>query len=96
MEIEISSLLYLSNADYLSILYKCNHRPTGRCRHWLYGRAITIQLFEPDTLVAKVDDEYSILKNKANQEHMELLEKIEKNEIEDEFDLDIDDMEKII
>jgi hypothetical protein len=94
MEIEISSLLYLSNTDYLSILYKCNHRPTGRCHHWLYGRPISVQLYEPDLLVAKVDDEYSILKNRTEPDHIKLLEKLDN--IEDEFDLELDPMETII
>ena len=94
MEIEISSLLYLSNTDYLSILYKCNHRPTGRCHHWLYGRPISVQLYEPDLLVAKVDDEYSILKNRTEPDHIKLLEDMDN--IEDEFDLELDPMETII
>ena len=94
MEIEISSLLYLSNTDYLSILYKCNHRPTGRCHHWLYGRPISVQLYEPDLLVAKVDEEYSILKNRTEPDHIKLLEDMDN--IEDEFDLELDPMETII
>ena len=94
MEIEISSLLYLSNTDYLSILYKCNHRPTGRCHHWLYGRPISVQLYEPDLLVGKLDDEYSILKNRTEPDHIKLLEKLDN--IEDEFDIDLEPMETII
>ena len=94
MEIEISSLLYLSNTDYLSILYKCNHRPTGRCHHWLYGRPISVQLYEPDLLVGKLDDEYSILKNRTEPDHIKLLEKLDN--IEDEFDLELEPMETII
>tara|TARA_R100000654_G_scaffold41464_1_gene67584 strand:- start:1378 stop:1662 length:285 start_codon:yes stop_codon:yes gene_type:complete len=94
MEIEISSLLYLSNTDYLSILYKCNHRPTGRCHHWLYGRPISVQLYEPDLLVGKLDDEYSILKNRTEPDHLKLLEKLDN--IEDEFDIDLEPMETII
>ena len=94
MELEISSLLYLSNTDYLSILYKCNHRPTGRCHHWLYGRPISVQLYEPDLLVGKLDDEYSILKNRTEPDHIKLLEKLDN--IEDEFDIDLEPMETII
>jgi len=94
MEIEISSLLYLSNTDYLSILYKCNHRPTGRCHHWLYGRPISVQLYEPDLLVGKLDDEYSLLKNRTEPDHIKLLDKLDN--IEDELDLDLDPMETII
>ena len=101
MEIEIHSALYLSNTDYLTILYKCNHRPTGRCHHWLYGRPISVQLYEPDLLVGKIDDEYLLIKNKTDNiekkfESKEIVEnEIEANEIEDEFDLDLEPM-KII
>ena len=75
-------------------MYKCNHRPTGRCHHWLYGRPISVQLYEPDLLVAKVDEEYSILKNRTEPDHIKLLEKLDN--IEDEFDLELDPMETII